>query len=116
MDRMIWTAVTGMSASMARQRMIASNMANADSVVSSDGKPYRGMRGVNWYNGENGHSRVSNRNPSYFRGPQDPDHAYYHIGFRVVLGNQHAQAAQMTLNAGEAEGDRRSEQGAGFQG
>ncbi|MCX5684544.1 MAG: SUMF1/EgtB/PvdO family nonheme iron enzyme, partial [Planctomycetota bacterium] len=50
-----------------------------------DGKPYRGMRGGNWYNGENGHSRVSNRNPSYWRGPQDPNHPYYHIGFRVVL-------------------------------
>ncbi len=50
-----------------------------------DGKPYRGMRGGNWYNGENGHSRVSNRNPSYFRGPQDPEHPYYHIGFRIVL-------------------------------
>jgi formylglycine-generating enzyme required for sulfatase activity/phosphatidylethanolamine-binding protein (PEBP) family uncharacterized protein len=50
-----------------------------------DGKPYRGMRGGNWYNGEHGHSRVSNRNPSCYRGPQDPDHPYYHIGFRVVL-------------------------------
>ena len=50
-----------------------------------DGKPYRGMRGGNWYNGEQGHSRVSNRNPSYWRGPQDPDHPYYHVGFRVVL-------------------------------
>lgn len=50
-----------------------------------DGNPYRGMRGGNWYNGENGHSRVSNRNPSYYRGPQDPDHPYYHIGFRVAL-------------------------------
>jgi len=50
-----------------------------------DGKPYRGMRGGNWYNGENGHSRVSNRAPSYWRGPQDPDHPYYHVGFRVVL-------------------------------
>ncbi len=50
-----------------------------------DGKPYRGMRGGNWYNGENGHSRVANRNPSYWRGPQDPDHPYYHISFRVVL-------------------------------
>lgn len=50
-----------------------------------DGKPYRGMRGGNWYNGENGHGRVSNRNPSYWRGPQDPDHPYYHIGFRVAL-------------------------------
>lgn len=29
MDRLIWTAVSGMNASMARQRMIASNMANA---------------------------------------------------------------------------------------
>jgi flagellar basal-body rod protein FlgF len=29
MDRLIWTAVSGMSASMARQRMIASNLANA---------------------------------------------------------------------------------------
>jgi formylglycine-generating enzyme required for sulfatase activity len=58
-----------------------------------DGKTYRCIRGGNWYNGEkdmlspavdNGHSRVSNRDPSYFRGPQDPDHPYYHIGFRVV--------------------------------
>ena len=53
--------------------------------VMPDGKPYRGMRGGNWYNGEHGHSRVSNRNPSYYRGPQDPDHPYYHIGFRVAL-------------------------------
>jgi Raf kinase inhibitor-like YbhB/YbcL family protein len=50
-----------------------------------DGKAYRGMRGGNWFNGENGHSRVSNRNPSYWRGPKDPDHPYYHIGFRVAL-------------------------------
>jgi flagellar basal-body rod protein FlgF len=28
MDRLIWTAVSGMNASMARQRVIASNMAN----------------------------------------------------------------------------------------
>ncbi len=57
-----------------------------------DGKPYRGMRGGNWYNGymfqgdtvNDGHSRVSNRNPSYYRGPQDPNHPYYHIGFRVA--------------------------------
>ncbi|MBI5834496.1 MAG: SUMF1/EgtB/PvdO family nonheme iron enzyme [Armatimonadetes bacterium] len=50
-----------------------------------DGKPYRGMRGGNWFNGENGHGRVSNRNPSYWRGPEDPNHPYYHIGFRVAL-------------------------------
>ena len=56
-----------------------------------DGKPYRGMRGGNWYNGmidslgvNNGHSRVSNRNPSYYRGPLDPNHPWYHIGFRVA--------------------------------
>jgi formylglycine-generating enzyme required for sulfatase activity len=58
--------------------------------IMSDGKPYRGMRGGNWYNGlvvngvNDGHSRVSNRNPSYYRGPQDPNHPYYHLGFRVV--------------------------------
>ena len=50
-----------------------------------DGKPYRGMRGGNWYNGDDGHARVANRNPSYFRGPQDPNHPYYHVGFRVAL-------------------------------
>jgi len=55
-----------------------------------DGRPYRGMRGGSWYNGDivsgvnDGHSRVSNRNPSYYRGPQDPNHPWYHIGFRVV--------------------------------
>lgn len=32
MDRLIWTAVSGMSASMARQRMIANNMANTQTV------------------------------------------------------------------------------------
>ena len=32
MDRLIWTAVTGMNASMARQRVIASNMANAQTT------------------------------------------------------------------------------------
>jgi formylglycine-generating enzyme required for sulfatase activity len=58
--------------------------------IMPDGKPYRGMRGGNWYNGlvtngiNDGHSRVSNRNPSYYRGPHDPNHPYYHLGFRVV--------------------------------
>lgn len=32
MDRLIWTAVTGMNASMTRQRMIANNMANAQTI------------------------------------------------------------------------------------
>jgi len=58
--------------------------------VMPDGKTYRGMRGGNWYNGlvtsgvNDGHSRVSNRNPSYYRGPQDPNHPWYHVGFRVA--------------------------------
>ncbi|MFC1467703.1 SUMF1/EgtB/PvdO family nonheme iron enzyme [Verrucomicrobiota bacterium] len=49
-----------------------------------DGKEYHVLRSGNWFNGEWGYSRVSNRNPGYFRGPQDPDHPYYHIGLRVV--------------------------------
>jgi len=50
------------------------------------------MRGGNWYNGlttngvNDGHSRVANRNPSYYRGPQDPNHPWYHIGFRIARG------------------------------
>jgi formylglycine-generating enzyme required for sulfatase activity/phosphatidylethanolamine-binding protein (PEBP) family uncharacterized protein len=57
----------------------------AGGSLMPDGQPYRGLRGGNWYNGEHGHSRVSNRDPAYFRGPEDPNHPYYHIGFRVVL-------------------------------
>jgi formylglycine-generating enzyme required for sulfatase activity len=62
-----------------------------------DGQPYRVLRGGNWYNGEadaltptvdNGHSRVSNRDPAYYRGPQDPNHPYYHIGFRITRRSQ----------------------------
>jgi formylglycine-generating enzyme required for sulfatase activity len=59
-------------------------------TVMPDGKTYQGMRGGNWYNGydlngvNDGHSRVSNRNPSYYRGPQDPNHPWYHVGFRVA--------------------------------
>ena len=62
----------------------------ASGFIMPDGKPYRGMRGGNWYNGlitggvNDGHSRVSNRNPSYYRGPQDPNHPWYHIGFRIA--------------------------------
>lgn len=29
--------------------------------------------------------RLSNGHPSYYRGPDDPNHRWYHIGFRVVL-------------------------------
>ncbi len=62
--------------------------------IMPDGKPYRGMRGGNWYNGytttsiNDGHSRVSNRNPSYYRGPQDPNHPWYHVGFRIARNCQ----------------------------
>lgn len=49
-----------------------------------DGAPYHVLRGGNWFNGEWGHGRVSNRNPSYFRGPEDPYHSWYHVGFRVA--------------------------------
>lgn len=47
-----------------------------------DGEPYHVLRGGNWFNGEWGHGRVSNRDPSYFRGPDDPYHSWYHVGFR----------------------------------
>lgn len=60
--------------------------------IMPDGKPYRVMRGGNWYNGQWGHSRVANRNPGYYRGPSDPDHPYYHVGFRPVLALASAKA------------------------
>jgi len=53
--------------------------------IMPDGNPYHVVRGGNWYNGEYGHSRVSNRNNGHYRGPDDPNHAWYHIGFRIVL-------------------------------
>ena len=31
-----------------------------------------------------GHARVANRNPSYYRGPGDPNGPWFHIGFRVM--------------------------------
>jgi uncharacterized protein (TIGR03437 family) len=58
-----------------------------------DGLQYRGMRGGSWLNGEApdpGHARVSNRDPSYFRGPNpvtgqnDPNGPWFHVGFRVA--------------------------------
>jgi len=52
-----------------------------------DGKIYHVLRSGNWYNGPQGHSRVSNRNPAHFRGPQDPYHPWYHIGFRIARGS-----------------------------
>ncbi len=54
-----------------------------------DGEVYRGMRGGNWFNGttparQDGHSRVANRDPSYFRGPGDPNGPWFHVGLRLV--------------------------------
>lgn len=63
----------------------------AEGSPMPDGKPYRCMRGGSWFNGEFGHGRVSNRDPSYYRGPDpvtglsDADGPWFHIGFRVVL-------------------------------
>jgi formylglycine-generating enzyme len=61
----------------------------AEASAMPDGKKYRVMRGGNWYNGTSaermdGHSRASNRDPSYYRGPGDPDGPWFHVGFRVV--------------------------------
>jgi formylglycine-generating enzyme required for sulfatase activity len=55
-----------------------------------DGLPYRNMRGGNWYNGDmvsgvnDGHSRVSNRDPSYYRGPLELKQSWNGVGFRVA--------------------------------
>jgi len=65
-----------------------------------DGKPYRVLRGGNWYNGDNsdpGHARVSNRDPSYYRGPLDPNHPDYHGGFRVVRRETAVTAQTQTV-------------------
>jgi formylglycine-generating enzyme required for sulfatase activity len=55
-----------------------------------NGKPYRGLRGGSWYNATRypgDHSRVSNRDPSYYRGPGDPNGPWFQIGFRVARAN-----------------------------
>jgi formylglycine-generating enzyme required for sulfatase activity len=41
-----------------------------------DGLPYHVLRGGQWYNGAEyyGHGRIANRDPGYYRGPQDPNH------------------------------------------
>ena len=80
-----------------------------------DGKPYHVLRGGNWFNGPQGHSRVANRDPAYFRGPQDPNHPYYHVGFRVVMDDPsdgprssgtNAQAPREGRRMGPEEGQR----------
>ena len=52
-----------------------------------DGQPYRNMRGGSWFNGgvnDPGHARVSNRDPGYYRAPDNPNGIYYHTGFRIA--------------------------------
>jgi formylglycine-generating enzyme required for sulfatase activity len=55
--------------------------------IMPDGLPYRTQRGGNWWNGDivygvdDGHSRVSNRDPLYYRGPGGP---WHQEGFRVA--------------------------------
>ena len=67
-----------------------------------DGKPYRGMRGGNWYNGlvisgvNDGHSRVSNRDPSYYRGPLDPKMSWCMVGFRVARNAEPGASFSLT--------------------
>ena len=95
-----------------------------------DGKMYRCIRGGSWFNGEFGHSRVSNRDPAYYRGPDpvtglsDAAGPWFHIGFRVVLPVnaesrpvikptpvQQVRGQQQAPQAGGAE--RRQRQGGG---
>ena len=65
-----------------------------------DGRTYHVLRGGNWYNGLSGHSRVANRNSGYYRGPDDPNHAWYHVGFRVVLDFQGGKLAESVPASG----------------
>jgi sugar lactone lactonase YvrE/formylglycine-generating enzyme required for sulfatase activity len=77
-----------------------------------DGKPYRALRGGNWYNGGGqtyyGHGRVANRDPSYFRGPDpvtgqnDPDGSWFHVGFRVMRPEKIEQTVGLFINATNA--------------
>jgi len=68
----------------------------ATGQAMTDGKPYRGMRGGNWYNGlttttgvVTGHGRVSNRCPAADEFFAVPVAAYSsNVGFRVVRANR----------------------------
>ncbi len=70
-----------------------------------DGKPYRILRGGNWYNGKQhwGHGRVANRDPGYYRGPQDPVHPYYHVGCRIVKNPELQTGIEKCLNKSNIE-------------
>ncbi|MCX7047485.1 MAG: DUF1566 domain-containing protein [Candidatus Sumerlaeota bacterium] len=64
-----------------------------------DGLPYHGLRGGNWFNGQDmyGHGRVANRDPGYYRGPGDPNGPWFHVGFRVARGGASPVAPEATL-------------------
>ncbi len=70
--------------------IIQKGLCNDSASVMPDGKRYRGMRGGNWYNGDminsvnDGHSRVSNRDPAYYRGPIAEKDSWSEVGFRVA--------------------------------
>jgi formylglycine-generating enzyme required for sulfatase activity len=77
-------------------------------AVMPDGVRYHGMRGGNWYNGlvangvNNGHSRVSNRNPAYYRGPIAVKDSWSEVGFRIARNCSDIQSgvgSSVTLNA-----------------
>jgi formylglycine-generating enzyme required for sulfatase activity len=59
----------------------------ATGMPMPDGKPYRCLRGGSWYNATRypgDHSRCSNRDPAYYRGPGDPNGPWFQISFRVL--------------------------------
>jgi formylglycine-generating enzyme required for sulfatase activity len=70
-----------------------------------DGKPYHVLRGGSWFNGENdtllptvdnGHSRVSNRDPAYYLGvPKEANDI--EIGFRIVRRDMSTSIASRTV-------------------
>lgn len=99
------------------QTCLTNNIVNdppgpASGAKMPDGLAYRGLRGGNWYNGGGqvyfGHARVANRDPSYFRGPDpatgrdDPDGAWFHIGFRVMRPEKATQTLGLMLNTTKA--------------
>jgi sulfatase modifying factor 1 len=69
-----------------------------------DGKPYRCLRGGSWYNATRypgDHSRCSNRDPGYYRGPGDPNGPWFHISFRVARPWREAGVSEGTSTAGD---------------
>jgi formylglycine-generating enzyme required for sulfatase activity len=84
----------------------------ASGFIMPDGKPYRGVRGGNWYNGlvvngvNDGHSRVSNRNPSYYRGPGDANAPWHHTGFRIARKFEAGATGVAPLQDGAPDGFR----------